>query len=93
MELSSSEIEVVRVLCNDKVAKEAADELHKSVHTVNAQIKSAKSKMGCGTIQGLVAKFVLLHMLCLSALIYAIYLLLKLDAPDIISKAIQIIKP
>jgi DNA-binding CsgD family transcriptional regulator len=45
-------------LSQDKTAKEIACLENRSVFTINAQIKSAKLKLGCSTDHGAVAKLI-----------------------------------
>jgi len=56
MKLTPKEIEIMELLCQDKTAKQISDIQHRSIHTINAQIKSAKLKLGCSTDHGAVAK-------------------------------------
>lgn len=89
-QLSKEEERVMRMSANDLSACEIAMTLNKATRTVHVQLESGKRKLGANTIHGAVAKFVLLHMLGITAIIYTIYLLVKLEAPEIITKAIQV---
>jgi DNA-binding CsgD family transcriptional regulator len=61
MKLTPKEIEVLNLLSQDKTAKEIASINQRSVYTINAQIKSAKLKLGCSTDHGAVAKLILMN--------------------------------
>lgn len=61
MKLTPKEIEVLNLLSQDKTAKEIANINQRSVYTINAQIKSAKLKLGCRTALGAVAKLILMN--------------------------------
>lgn len=63
--LTKAEKENIRLLAQDNCIKQVADIRNVSPNTVKAQINSAKLKMGCGTVQGLTAKFVLMVYLVL----------------------------
>lgn len=56
--LSPKEKETVQLLADDKSAKEISAIRKCSMHTVNAQIRTAKIKYGVGTDHGLTAKYV-----------------------------------
>lgn len=56
--LSPKEKETVQLLADDKSAKEISAIRKCSLHTVNAQIRTAKIKYGVGTDHGLTAKYV-----------------------------------
>jgi DNA-binding CsgD family transcriptional regulator len=56
MKLTIKEQAVLSLLSKDKTAKEIARIENRSIYTINAQIKSAKLKLGCKTDHGAVAK-------------------------------------
>lgn len=61
MKLTTKEQLVLTFLCKDKTAKEIAKIENRSIYTINAQIKSAKLKLGCTTDHGAVAKIMQLN--------------------------------
>jgi len=57
MKLTVRECQILSLLARDLSAKQIAAQFNRSTHTVIAQIKSAKLKLGCYTDHGAVAQY------------------------------------
>jgi len=57
MKLTVRESQILTLLSQDRTVKQIANLSGRSIHTINAQIKSAKLKLCCFTDHGLVAKY------------------------------------
>lgn len=59
MDLTPSEYQAVKLLCEGKSAKMIGDELHRSKRTVEKQLADARAKWNCNNVADLVRTFIL----------------------------------